>query len=180
MRNIPNILTFSRIVFSFLLLGVVLYGEFLLPPPIHPSWRDYFACLIFILASITDFFDGFIAREHQITTTFGEVFDPLADKMLILSAFLALLILKRADVWAIFLILSREFFITGLRVVAISKGISVAASNLGKYKTTLQIGAIGFLLMEYMQIGTVLLWLAVLVTLYSGYDYLKRYWGYTQ
>lgn len=175
MKNAPNILSFSRIFLSFVLLAFVLYRDWLFPPAMHPSWYDYFTCLVFLFASITDFFDGFIAREYQITTTFGEVFDPLADKMLMLAAFLGLLILSRADIWAVFLILSREFFITGLRVVAISKGKNIAASSLGKTKTTLQISAIGFLLMNEMLLGTILLWLAVAVTLYSGYDYLRAY-----
>ena len=174
MKNAPNLLSFSRIFLSFVLLAFVLYRDSLFPN-IDPSYRDYFTCLIFIIASITDFFDGFIAREYHITTTFGEVFDPLADKMLMLSAFLGLLILSRADVWAVFLILSREFFITGLRVVAVSKGKNIAASSLGKTKTTLQISAIGFLLMNEIWFGTILLWLAVAGTLYSGYDYLRAY-----
>ncbi|MGP1451107.1 MAG: CDP-diacylglycerol--glycerol-3-phosphate 3-phosphatidyltransferase [Wolinella sp.] len=174
MRLAPNILTFSRIIFSFLLLVVILYGSAILPPPIHETWINYLACLIFIIASITDFFDGFIAREHGIISTFGEIFDPLADKMLILSAFIGLLIWERANPWAVFLILSREFFITGLRVVAASNGINVAASNLGKYKTGLQIAAVGFLLMDYFP-GEILLWLATVITLYSGYDYTRAY-----
>lgn len=105
---------------------------------------------------------------------FGEIFDPLADKLLMLAALLGLLVLGRANVWAVFLILSREFFITGLRVVAASKGVRVAASNLGKYKTGLQITAIAFLLMDY-SFGNATLWLAVFLTLYSGYDYVKMY-----
>lgn len=174
MRLAPNILTVSRIIFSFLLLVVILYGEALFPPPIHPTWINYTACLLFLIASITDFFDGFIAREHSIVSTFGEVFDPLADKMLMLAGFIGLLVWKRAEVWAVFLILSREFFITGLRVLAAAKGISVAASNLGKWKTGLQITAVAFLLMDYFP-GEILLWLATILTLYSGYDYTKAY-----
>ena len=91
-----------------------------------------------------------------------------------LSAFIGLLILNRADAWAVFLILGREFFITGLRVIAASKGLKVAASNLGKYKTGLQITAIAFLLMDY-SFANATLWLAVIITLYSGYDYAKAY-----
>ncbi|CAE11211.1 CDP-diacylglycerol--glycerol-3-phosphate 3-phosphatidyltransferase [Wolinella succinogenes] len=174
MRLAPNLLTLSRIVFSFLLLVVILYGGILFPPPIHPTWINYTACVLFLIASITDFFDGFIAREHQITSTFGEVFDPLADKMLMLAGFVGLLVWERANPWAVFLILSREFFITGLRVVAASQGMNVAASSLGKWKTGLQITAVAFLLMDYFP-GEILLWLATLITLYSGYDYTKAY-----
>ncbi|MCH5323140.1 MAG: CDP-diacylglycerol--glycerol-3-phosphate 3-phosphatidyltransferase [Helicobacter sp.] len=173
-KALPNLLTILRICFAFLLLAILLYGDFLLPPPIHPSWINYFACLTFCVASITDFFDGFIARHYQAYSVFGEIFDPLADKLLMLGAFIGLLVLGRANAWAVFLILSREFFITGLRVVAASKGVRVGASSLGKYKTGLQITAIAFLLMDY-SFASPTLWLAVALTLYSGYDYVKMY-----
>ncbi|MDE5602573.1 MAG: CDP-diacylglycerol--glycerol-3-phosphate 3-phosphatidyltransferase [Helicobacter sp.] len=173
-QKLPNLLTTIRIFLSFLLLCIILYGQYLLPPPIHPTWINYFACLTFCIASITDFFDGFIAREYQVASSFGEIFDPLADKLLMLSAFIGLLVLGRADVWAVFLILVREFFITGLRVVAATNGINVNASNLGKYKTGLQITAVAFLLMDY-SFAPATLWLAVILTLYSGYDYVKMY-----
>ncbi|MBX7490491.1 CDP-diacylglycerol--glycerol-3-phosphate 3-phosphatidyltransferase [Helicobacter turcicus] len=174
LESLPNFLTILRIALSFLLLVIILYGNWILPPPIHPTWINYFACLVFCIASITDFFDGFIARTFNVGSVFGEIFDPLADKLLMLGAFIGLLVLGRADAWAVFLILSREFFITGLRVVVASKGVKVAASNLGKYKTGLQITAIAFLLMDY-SFGNLTLWLAVLLTLYSGYDYVKMY-----
>ena len=174
LESLPNILTTLRIVLSFLLLALILYGACILPPPIHPTWINYFACLVFCVASITDFFDGFIARTFNVSSVFGEIFDPLADKLLMLAALIGLLVWNRADVWAVFLILSREFFITGLRVVAASKGIKVAASNLGKYKTGLQITAIAFLFMDY-SFANATLWLAVALTLYSGFDYVRMY-----
>ncbi|MDD6055671.1 MAG: CDP-diacylglycerol--glycerol-3-phosphate 3-phosphatidyltransferase [Helicobacter sp.] len=177
MQKLPNILTIARIFFSFLLLIFMLYGFAILQflnPQIHFSWVNYFSCLIFCLASATDFFDGFIARNFGAKSAFGEIFDPLADKLLMLGALLGLLVLGRADIWAVFLILSREFFITGLRVVAASRGISVAANNLGKYKTGLQITAIAFLLMDY-SFAPFVLWLAVALTLYSGLDYVRSY-----
>lgn len=172
---IPNILTISRIFFSFLLLALIIYGYDMLPSYVHHSWMNYLITLVFIVASVTDFFDGYIARAYKQTTVFGEIFDPLADKMLLLSAFVGLLVLGHANPWAIFLILSREFFITGLRVVAASKGSSVAASNLGKYKTGVQITAVAFLLMDWFP-GDILLWIATIITLYSGYDYVKEYY----
>ena len=136
---------------------------------------NYLTCLIFCVASLTDFFDGYIAREYRLHSRFGEVFDPLADKMLILSAFIALLILDRASPWAVFLILSREFFITGLRVIIAGSGASVAASASGKYKTGVQSAAIGFLLADFFPGGEILLWIAVALTLYSGADYTIKY-----
>lgn len=171
---LPNFLTILRIILAFFLLAIILYGEWILPDFVHSSWVNYCACLVFCLASITDFFDGFIARTFKVESIFGEIFDPLADKLLMLSALIGLLFLERANAWAVFLILSREFFITGLRVVAASKGVRVAATNLGKYKTGLQITAIAFLLMDYA-LGVPLLWLAVALTLYSGADYVKMY-----
>ncbi len=175
-KNIPNILTVVRIILTILMLIVILYGNSLLPNWVHYSWINYLACLIFCIASFTDFFDGYIARMYNIKSKFGEVFDPLADKMLILGAFIGLLILDRANPWAIFLILSREFFITGLRVMAASDGKNVAASNLGKYKTGFQIAAIAFLLADLFPGGTLLLWCATIITIYSGYEYTKQYY----
>lgn len=176
MKRIPNILTISRIFLSILLLFITTNWFLFMPSYVDISWRNYFACLIFCIASITDFFDGFIARKFNVTSAFGEVFDPLADKMLILSAFISLLVLNRANEWAIFIILSREFFITGLRVVAASFNTNIAASHLGKYKTGFQILAIAFLLADFFPGGEVLLWIAVFVTLYSGLDYSIKYY----
>lgn len=170
MRNLPNILTTSRIFLSILLLFVLINAESL-----GLEGANFYAFAIFIIASITDFFDGYIARKYQLISVFGEVFDPLADKMLILSAFIGLLITQIASPWAVFLILSREFFITGLRVVVASTQQSVKASIWGKYKTVLQIIAVAFLLLG-LKGGDVLLWIATIITLYSGLDYALRYY----
>jgi CDP-diacylglycerol--glycerol-3-phosphate 3-phosphatidyltransferase len=140
----------------------------------HPSWLDYFAGLIFVIASVTDFFDGFIARSWNQMTKLGAILDPLADKMLVLAGFIGLIVLDRASAFAVFLILTREFFITGLRVVAVQEGKDVAASMAGKIKTVVQMIAIGFLLMNWPY-GTELLWIAVALTLYSGYEYVRDY-----
>lgn len=175
MKHLPNILSISRIFLAILLLFVALHYDVILPDFVDKSWVNYLTCLIFCVASLTDFFDGYIAREYRVYSRFGEVFDPLADKMLILSAFIALLILDRASPWAVFLILSREFFITGLRVIIAGSGASVAASASGKYKTGAQIAAIGFLLADFFPGGEVLLWVAVALTLYSGADYTIKY-----
>ena len=140
----------------------------------HLSWLDYFAGLIFVIASITDFFDGFIARSWNQMTKLGAILDPLADKMLVLAGFIGLIVLDRASAFAVFLILSREFFITGLRVVAVSEGKDVAASMAGKVKTVVQMIAIGFLIMNWPY-GTELLWIATFLTLYSGWEYIRDY-----
>ncbi len=140
----------------------------------HPSWLDYFAALIFVIASVTDFFDGFIARSWNQMTKLGSILDPLADKMLVLAGFIGLIVLDRASAFAVFLILSREFFITGLRVVAVSEGKEIASTMAGKIKTVVQMIAIGFLLMNW-PMATELLWFAVVLTMYSGYEYIRDY-----
>lgn len=176
MRNIPNILTISRILLAILLLAIILHWDLIAPNYVDRSWMNYFACLIFCIASITDFFDGYIARKFELKSSFGEVFDPLADKMLILAAFLGLLFLQRANYWAVFMILSREFFITGLRIVVAISNEKVAATSLGKYKTGFQILAIAFLLADFFPGGEALLWVAVFITIYSGLVYALNYY----
>jgi CDP-diacylglycerol--glycerol-3-phosphate 3-phosphatidyltransferase len=179
--NLPNILAIFRILLAPLMLSFLVYQDgcgFTECPlnnlPWDKSWYNYFAGLIFVIASITDFFDGYIARNWNQMTKLGSILDPLADKMLTLAGFIGLLVLGRAGAFAVFLILSREFFITGIRVVAVAEGKSVASTMSGKIKTVLQMIAIGFLIMEW-PMGTELLWLAVTLTLYSGYEYIRDY-----
>jgi CDP-diacylglycerol--glycerol-3-phosphate 3-phosphatidyltransferase len=171
LKNVPNILAFIRIVLAFLMYLFLVERDLF---SLSKSWLDYFAALIFVIASITDFFDGFIARNFEASSKLGEILDPLADKMLTLGAFLGLLYLHRANPWAVYLILVREFFITGLRVAMASEGLSVKASMAGKVKTVIQMIAIGFLIMDWV-CGNCLLWIAVILTLYSGVDYVKAY-----
>jgi CDP-diacylglycerol--glycerol-3-phosphate 3-phosphatidyltransferase len=171
LKNVPNILAFIRVLMAFLMYLFLINRDIF---SIHPSWLDYFAALIFVLASITDFFDGYIARNFDATSKLGEILDPLADKMLILGAFLGLLYLHRANAWAIYLILVREFFITALRIAMVQENLSVKASFAGKVKTVSQMFAIGFLLMNW-PFANALLWLAVILTIYSGFEYIKVY-----
>lgn len=172
--NLPNILAALRILLAPIMLWFLIDRSNPLFSNWHPSWLDYFAGLIFVIASVTDFFDGFIARNWNQMTKLGAILDPLADKMLVLAGFIGLIVIDRASAFAIFLILSREFFITGLRVVAASEGKSVAASLSGKIKTVVQMAAIGFLIMDW-SFGNELLWIAVVLTLYSGWEYIKGY-----
>jgi CDP-diacylglycerol--glycerol-3-phosphate 3-phosphatidyltransferase len=172
--NLPNILAAFRILLAPLMLWFMVDQSNPIFDGWHPSWFDYFAGLIFVIASITDFFDGYIARSWNQMTKLGSILDPLADKMLVLAGFIGLLVLDRASAFAIFLILSREFFITGLRVVAVSEGKSVASTMAGKIKTVVQMIAIGFLIMNW-PFATELLWFAVFLTLYSGYEYIRDY-----
>jgi CDP-diacylglycerol--glycerol-3-phosphate 3-phosphatidyltransferase len=172
--NLPNILAAFRIVLAPLMLWFMIDRSNPLFATWHPSWFDYFAGLIFVIASVTDFFDGYIARTWNQMTKLGSILDPLADKMLVLAGFIGLIVLDRASAFAIFLILSREFFITGLRVVAVSEGKDVSSTMAGKIKTVVQMIAIGFLLMDW-PFGEEFLWAAVVLTLYSGYEYLRDY-----
>jgi CDP-diacylglycerol--glycerol-3-phosphate 3-phosphatidyltransferase len=172
--NLPNFLASMRIFLAPLMFWIILNPQFFTQNGFHISWNYYFASLLFVLASITDFFDGYIAREWNQMTLLGAILDPLADKMLTIAAFLGLMMIGEANAWAIYIIIVRELFITGLRTVAISEGISVKASWSGKVKTVAQMFAIGFLLMHW-NFGDELLWFAVLLTVYSGFEYL---WGF--
>ena len=171
--NLPNALAFFRILLAPLMFFMLVNAQGIFTQ-IHISWINYFAALIFVIASVTDFFDGYIARCWDQKTKLGAILDPLADKMLILAAFLGLMMLGRASAWAVYLILIREFFITGFRVVMASDGVEVAASMAGKVKTVSQMFAVGFLLMSWPG-GKLLLWIAVALTLYSGFEYIFAY-----
>ena len=174
MLNLPNLLASLRILLAPLMFWIILNPEVFTNNGFDITWNYYFASLLFVLASATDFFDGYIAREWNQMTMLGAILDPLADKMLTLAAFLGLMMIGEASAWAIYIIVVRELFITGLRTVAVSEGISVKASWAGKVKTVAQMIAIGFLLMHW-PLGTELLWFSVLLTLYSGFEYL---WGF--
>jgi len=153
---------------------IILNPELFTDNGFHITWNYYAASLLFVLASATDFFDGYIARQWNQMTMLGAILDPLADKMLTLAAFLGLMMIGEASAWAIYIIIVRELFITGIRTVAVSEGLSVKASWAGKVKTVIQMIAIGFLLMHW-PLATELLWLAVAITVYSGLEYL---WGF--
>ena len=176
--NIPNILAFTRLLLAPIMFLFLVNQDASVFQGIHSSWLNYFAAFIFVVASATDFFDGYIARTFNQITTMGKILDPLADKMLTLAGFLGLMMLGSASPWAIFLILTRELFITGLRVSAVSQGLDIAASWMGKVKTVAQMIAIGFLLMQWPG-ATLLLWIAVALTLYSGYEYVRDFFKNT-
>ncbi|MDD5372603.1 MAG: CDP-diacylglycerol--glycerol-3-phosphate 3-phosphatidyltransferase [Sulfurimonas sp.] len=171
MLNLPNILAFSRILLAPIMFWIILNPDFFTDSGYHITWNYYAASLLFVLASVTDFFDGYIAREWNQMTMLGSIIDPLADKMLTIAAFLGLMMVGEASAWAIYIIIIRELFITGIRTVAVSEGLDIKASFAGKVKTVVQMIAIGFLLMHW-PLGSALLWFAVILTLYSGFEYL--------
>jgi CDP-diacylglycerol--glycerol-3-phosphate 3-phosphatidyltransferase len=143
----------------------------------HP----YVAALIFAVASLTDALDGHIARKYNLVTDFGKLMDPLADKLLVVSALVCLVELGEIAAWMVILILAREFTITGLRSVAASGGNVIAAGLSGKLKTALQMLAIIFILLGNqpferlgLPVSRALLWAAVAMTVYSGVEYIVR------
>lgn len=148
-------------------------------------YGDLIAMAIFALASLTDGIDGYIARKYNQVTDFGKFLDPLADKLLIATALICFVELQRMPAWMAVIIIAREFIVTGLRSVAASKGIVIAAIMTGKIKTCIQIAAsiCAFLFYgeAYMIGGYSIAWWAMLIstlfTIYSGYEYLKKNWN---
>lgn len=165
-ENIPNALTVGRILVIpiFILLLTV--------------WKDalshYLAAIIFALASVTDYLDGYLARKWQVVTNFGKFADPLADKILVMTAFIMLVELGFAPAWVVAIIICRELAVTGLRLLLVENGGTVLAAAMpGKIKTFSQMFAIIFLLLHWNLLGQITLYIALFFTLYSGYDYFK-------
>ena len=162
--NVPNVLTLARIL-AVPVLVVALLDE-------TPD-GDVIAAAVFALAAVTDGLDGYIARRRKQITTFGKLMDPLADKLLVIAALISLVSLDRLDAWIAMVIIARELAVTGLRGVAAEQGVVIAASWLGKAKTSLQIAAI-ICLIAFDPAPTwaeVLLYVAVAFTVVSGVDY---------
>lgn len=195
--NLPNKITLSRIFFIPVLLLFVIpvpesiinvgFLQFMRPQLIAfnqfiLSYGGYIAAGIFIIASSTDAVDGYIARKRQLVTNFGKFLDPIADKLLVTAALMALVQSGEVNAWAAMLIISREFIVTGFRLVAAGEGIVIAASKLGKLKTVMQDIAIVAVLLKNFPISLFTnfrfsdyaMLLAVIVTLYSLYDYIKK------
>jgi CDP-diacylglycerol--glycerol-3-phosphate 3-phosphatidyltransferase len=167
--NLPNKLTIIRIVLVPVFLFFLLFNT----EGDYASYTRYLAVVTFILAAITDGLDGYIARKRGLITRLGKFIDPLADKLLISAALIALVDMGEITTWPAIIIIGREFAITGLRVIAAAEGIVIAASKLGKYKTTSQIIAIVAVIINFPY-SMVLLWFAVLLTIISGIDYLWK------
>lgn len=164
--NLPNKLTILRaIMIPFFL--VFLY--------MSPGWSKWVALGIFIAASLTDMLDGKIARKYNLVTNFGKFMDPLADKLLVCSALIALSDLNRIPAWIVIVIIARDFIISGFRLIAAEKGIVIAAGWWGKIKTTVQMIMVGFLITDlkvFYIFDQVLIYLALALTLISLGDYL--------
>ncbi len=162
--NVPNTLTVLRI----LLVPVVIVALLDETPN-----GDAIAAGVFALAAVTDGLDGYIARSRGAITTFGKLMDPLADKLLVTAALVALVSLQRLEAWVAMVIIAREFAVTGLRGVAAERGVVIQASWLGKLKTVLQVGAIiALIATDPAPLAVdVLVYAAVAVTVASGVDY---------
>lgn len=179
--NIPNRITISRIllipVFMIIMLIDFNWGEMTLFGATMPV-THFVGGLIFIFASLTDWVDGYYARKYNLVTTFGKFLDPLADKLLVSAALIILVELGFAPSWIVIIIISREFAVTGLRLVLAGAGEVVAAGGLGKIKTTAQILAIAALLLHDtiftligLPFGMIMLYIALFFTVWSGWDY---------
>ena len=174
--NIPNKLTVLRAIlvpiFMAFMLAISKNGIFITV-----------SLVIFVVASLTDTLDGYIARKNNIVTNFGKLMDPLADKMLTTAAYLGLLSMGRASSWAVMLILTREFIVSGIRLVAAGDGTVIAASVWGKAKTIFQMVSIiaAFLVMypicpeaTGILITQILVWISAVITVISGADYVIK------
>ena len=162
--NVPNVLTVVRIMLVPVIV-VALLGN-------TPD-GDVFAAIVFAVASLTDFVDGYLARSSGSVTTFGKLMDPLADKLLVVAALVTLVSLDRLAAWVAMVIIAREFAVTVLRIGATQAGVVISASMLGKLKTCVQIAAILSLIAArgHPAWVTALVYVAVAVTVLSGLDY---------
>ena len=169
--NLPNKLTIARVIMIPVFL-VFLYLN---------NWgcEKYIAVGIFILASLTDLLDGKIARKYNLVTNFGKFMDPLADKLLVCSAMICLIELGLLPAWIVIIIIAREFIISGFRLIASDNGVVIAASYWGKFKTTFQMLMVIVLLLNFdipafKILGTVLIWIATILTVVSLIDYIIK------
>ncbi len=172
--NLPNILTILRLACIPLVFICLHYFP--------GKWGSFLAALFFGMACITDFLDGFFARKYGSVTVLGKFLDPLADKILISATMILLIPLGRIPILIVILIIVREMAITGLRSIAVSEGIVIQASTLGKYKTIFQSVATVVLCLHYEYfdidlhaVGMVFLWVALILTLWSGWAYFHKF-----
>ncbi|ATO47876.1 MULTISPECIES: CDP-diacylglycerol--glycerol-3-phosphate 3-phosphatidyltransferase [Brevibacillus] len=182
--NLANRITLARIflvpVVMFFLLVEYKFGTFTIGT-LTMTYNELIAALVFILAASTDGLDGYIARKRKIVTNLGKFLDPLADKLLVSASLISLVEMQRIEAWVVIVIISREFAVTGLRMIAAAEGKVIAASAWGKIKTWVQIVAIAVLMMnnfpfEFIGIpfDKIAIWAMVLITLWSGYDYFSK------
>lgn len=169
--NLPNKLTVMRVILIPFFVAALLYDNG------SSQTMRIVANVIFIVASLTDLFDGKIARKYNLVTNFGKFMDPLADKLLVCSALICLIQLGQLPAWVVIIIISREFIISGFRLVAADNGIVIAASYWGKFKTTFQMIAVILMIFNIPALATVtmiMLVIAVVLTVISLVDYVAK------
>ncbi|RBW69911.1 CDP-diacylglycerol--glycerol-3-phosphate 3-phosphatidyltransferase [Bacillus taeanensis] len=182
--NLPNKITIARVLiiplFMIFLLAPLPLGDMTILNDTLPT-AHFIAALIFIIASMTDWVDGYLARKYNLVTNFGKFLDPLADKLLVTAALVSLVQIGLAPAWIVIVILSREFAVTGIRLVAASEGSVIAASDIAKWKTTVQLIAIILLLLHNIPftalsipLADLFLWAALVLTILSGWDYFVK------
>ncbi len=171
--TLPNGLTIIRILAIPIILFLLFYPE---------RTCRLITTLFFLLVAVTDTLDGYFARRRGLVTTLGKFLDPLADKLLIVAALIALIPARGIPAWMVIVIIGREISVTGLRGIAIAQGIVISASTLGKYKTVFEVASITFLILngkyfsiELHQVGMGLLWIALGLAVISGVDYFKKF-----
>ncbi len=170
--NLPNKLTIFRVIL------IPFFVIFLLLDASNQTYR-YIADAIFIIASLTDMLDGKIARKYNLVTNFGKFMDPLADKLLVSAAMICLIATGQLAAWIVIIIISREFIISGFRLVASDNGIVIAASYWGKFKTVFQMLMIIVLIANinlpfFAVLGTILTYIALVLTIVSLIDYIAK------
>ena len=169
--NLPNKLTTLRVIMIPFFVFFLLWqnGE-------NYTFR-MIALALFIIASLTDLLDGKIARKYNLVTTFGKFMDPLADKLLVCSALICLIELNALPAWMVIIIISREFIISGFRLIASDNGVVIAASYWGKFKTTFQMVSVVLLILDIPALAfvtTICVWIALLLTIVSLVDYIYK------
>jgi CDP-diacylglycerol--glycerol-3-phosphate 3-phosphatidyltransferase len=181
--NLPNALSLLRIFLVPFLVVVLLTPPESWPDPFGGQWwqwRDIIALAIFLIATATDFLDGYLARKRGQITKLGTLLDPVADKLLTSAAFISLVEMQLAPAWMVVIVVSREFAVTGFRSIASGEGIVIAASSWGKAKMVTQISAISLLILSnrwevFAIAGKVMLWAAVAVAVISAFEYFSRF-----
>lgn len=183
LMNLPNILTLSRIAAVPIVVFLLLFES---------KQSCFWAAVVFTVASMTDWLDGYLARKWGIVTILGKFLDPLADKLIVMAALIMLIPLGRVPAWAVLVILSRELIVSGIRSIASTEGIVIAASDLGKYKTIFQMIAIVGLLLHYRyywffgvqfdflypslhNTGIFVFYISLILTVWSGFDYFVKF-----
>lgn len=180
--NLPNKLTVFRMIlivpFVILLLGGHAgWGWFDAAFGGIEAYTDYIALVIFVIASLTDMLDGKIARKYNLVTNFGKFMDPLADKLLVCSAIICLIDMDRIPAWIVIVIISREFIISGFRLVASDNHVVIAASYWGKFKTTFQMIMVILMIANIQALNIltqIVMWIALALTIISLIDYIVK------